>query len=220
MSTPYIQFKDVYYTANKTDILSGLDFNINKSEFVALVGDNGCGKTTLTKLLIGVIKADKGEIMLDGVDVKKYKLHEVGAKIGYVFQNANYQIFAPTVEEELSFAMRYKGIDEQTIKSRIEEMIDRFALGETKDVTTYNLSQGEKQRLAIACMLINEPEFIVLDEPTVGLDEQRKNQLMEYLKEINSQDIGILVISHDRKMVQNYAKRIVQMKGGKLYENI
>lgn len=216
MKPPYIELKKVCYSINKRHILSELDMTIEQSDFISLVGDNGCGKTTLTKLILGIIRPDSGDIKLDGIDVKKYKLHEVGKKIGYVFQNPSYQIFAPTIQEELSFAMKYKGTDDETIKAKIDEMMQRFELNDIKEVTTYNLSQGEKQRLAIACMMLNEPEFIILDEPTVGLDNKRKNELLSYLKSINNQGIGVLLISHDKNIVHEHSKKIIHMKDGKI----
>jgi len=218
MNTPYIFLKNVCYSIKGTKIISGLNLSIERSEFVALIGENGCGKTTLTKLLLGILKKETGEIKLDGMDIEKYKLHEVGNKIGYVFQNPSYQIFAPTILEELSFAMKYKGIDEEIIKLRAEDIIDKFSLCDVRDVTTYNLSQGEKRRLAIGCIMMNECEFVILDEPTVGLDAERKTILMEYLSEINKQGVGIIIVSHDIEIVSKYAHRIILMKDGRTNE--
>lgn len=178
MITPYIDLKNVFYSAEDNCIIKGISLSIQKDDFVAIIGENGCGKTTLTKLLLGILKKDTGEIKVDGKNIEKYKLHEIGAKIGYVFQNPSYQIFAPTVEEELSFAMRYKDLDEDIIQEKVQATIKQFSLEDAKTATTYNLSQGEKRRLAIGCMLLNNPEFIILDEPTVGLDEKRKRQLL------------------------------------------
>lgn len=218
--TAYIEMLDVCYSVANREVIKDLNLSIQKDEFIALVGENGCGKTTLTKLLLGILKTDTGEIKIDDRSVEKYKLHEIGAKIGYVFQNPSYQIFAPTIEEELSFAMKYKGIDENIINERVQETIKHFSLEDARDVTTYNLSQGEKQRLAIGCMMLNEPEFMILDEPTVGLDAERKNKLFEHLSEINKQGIGVMVISHDKEIVEKYAQRIILMKDGKAYECI
>lgn len=216
----YIEIKKICYSIAKKEIIKDLSLSIGKGEFITLIGENGCGKTTLTKLILGILKKDSGEITIDNKNIEKYKLHEIGVKIGYVFQNPSYQIFAPTIEEELSFAMKYKGIAEDTIKDKVQKVITQFSLEGAKDVTTYNLSQGEKQRLAIGCMMLNEPEFIILDEPTVGLDAQRKNELFEYLCEINNQGIGIMVVSHDKKAIEKYANRIILMKDGKIYESI
>jgi len=218
MNTPYIYLKNVCYSIKGTKIISGLNLSIGRSEFVALIGENGCGKTTLTKLLLGILKKDFGEVKIDGKYIEKYKLHEIGNKIGYVFQNPSYQIFAPTILEELSFAMKYKGNDEEIIKLRTEDIIDKFSLGDARDVTTYNLSQGEKRRLAIGCMMMNESEFIILDEPTLGLDAELKINLMEYLCDINKQGVGIIIVSHDKEIVSKYAHRIILMKDGRTNE--
>ena len=220
MKTPYIEMKNVCYSIENRDIIKDLNLSIDRGKFVAVVGENGCGKTTLTKLLLGILKKESGKITVDGKEIEKYKLHEIGAKIGYVFQNPSYQMFAPTIEEELSFAMKYKGIDDDTIKYKVEEIIDRFSLEDARDVTTYNLSQGEKQRLALGCMMLNEPEFMILDEPTVGLDAERKHTLYEHLSEVNKQGVGIMIISHDREILKKYAQRIIILKDGRTYESI
>ena len=181
------------------------------------MGDNGCGKTTLTKLIMGILKTSSGSINIDGKDINKYELHETGRKVGYVFQNPEYQIFTPKIDDELGFAMKYKGVNERIIQSKTDEMAEMFSLNECRNVSTYNLSQGEKRRLAIACMLLNDPEYIVLDEPTSGLDTLRKRELMEMLKKINLQGTGILIVSHDDE-IKEYANRILTMKSGKIYE--
>lgn len=218
--TSYIEMKNICYSIGNREIIKDLSLTIQKGEFAALVGHNGCGKTTLTKLLLGIIKKDSGEIRIDDKKVEKYKLHEIGAKIGYVFQNPSYQIFAPTVEEELSFAMRYKGIEEKVINEKVQKIIKQFSLEDAVNVTTYNLSQGEKQRLAIGCMMLNEPEFMILDEPTAGLDSTRKTKLFEHLHQINKQGVGIMVVSHDKEIIDKYAQRIILMKHGEIYENV
>ncbi len=218
--TSYIEMRNVCYSIENRKIIKDLSLSIHKGEFTGLIGRNGCGKTTLTKLMLGILKKDSGEISIDSKNVEKYKLCDIGMKIGYVFQNPSYQIFAPTVEEELSFAMKYKGIDEKMIKDKVHKIIKRFSLEDAAKVTTYNLSQDEKQRLAIGCMMLNEPEFMILDEPTVGLDSTRKNRLFEYLQEINKQGVGIMVVGHDKEIIDKYAQRIILMKDGGIYENI
>ena len=115
--------------------------------------------------------------------------------------------------------MKYKDLDEDIIQEKVEATIKQFSLEDAKDATTYNLSQGEKRRLAIGCMLLNNPEFIILDEPTVGLDEKRKRYLFEELSQINKQGIGIIIVTHDRETAKEYVKRSVLIKDGKIYES-
>lgn len=207
----YIKFHEVTYSIKKHNVLEGLSVDLAGDSFTSLVGPNGVGKTTFSKLLLGVIKPNKGTVWLDGRPVGDYPRHEVGGKVGYLFQNPNVQIFAPTIREELSFASEYKGLDPQTIKSKVDQLIEQFSLEGALETPTYHLSQGEKQRLAIAAMLMNQPQYMVLDEPTTGLDYGQRKMLRKTLLTLHSQGIGMLLISHDEAFVQSMPGQVMTL---------
>ncbi len=214
-----------YYEANKISyeirgrtIFKEISFQLEQKEFVSLVGANGIGKTTLSKLMIGIQKPSGGEIRLDGVPVSEYALFEVGRKVGYLFQNPSCQIFCPTIMEELLFSLRFQGGETPEGRDRAVEMMRRFSLLDAQNSPTHCLSQGEKQRLALATILMNQPEYLMLDEPTTGLDQVRKTELGHYLQEIHQSGVGILMISHDQDFVKQMSQRILRLDDGGLYE--
>ena len=211
---PFIDIQNVSYKVGNKQILKDINLQIYKNEFVSIIGDNGSGKTTLCKLIMGIIKPTKGKILIDGQDLSKLNLYQVGEKIGYLFQNPSHQIFASTIEEEMSFALKYRGMDQVVIRNRVEEMIDTLSLSKAKDTATYFLSQGEKQRLAIGTILLTNPQFLILDEPTTGIDYVRKADLGRVLEHVLERNIGIIIVSHDLEFVKKYSKRIVHIRDG------
>lgn len=216
-----ISIKNLYFSYKKSDnwVLKGLDFQPPAQGLTALIGDNGSGKTTLGKLMAGILKPVRGQVLIDGQASTDLSLADIGESIGYMFQEPERQIFAPTVEEELSFVLRYKGIAQAEIETRVSEMLKRFHLTAFRDSFPFQLSQGEKQRLALAAILINRPEYLILDEPTTALDLKRKEELLAILKGLLDKGIGITVISHDHKFAQKYASRLLTVTGGELIEN-
>ena len=143
------------------ELLHSLSFTIEEGEAVALMGPNGSGKTTLGKLLVGILKPSAGQILLEGSDLAELSLAEIGAKVGYIFQNPEKQIFTPSVEEEIAFGLRFRGYDEAETRRRVNDMLAYFELTHCAGQFPYNLSQGEKQRY-IAAVLALEPRFIIL----------------------------------------------------------
>jgi energy-coupling factor transport system ATP-binding protein len=138
--------------------------------------------------------------------------------VGFLFQNPDSQIFCSTIEEELVFAQKFQGGVTGAGKARAQEMIERFSLESAKASPVHALSQGEKQRLALATIMMSHPEYLILDEPTTGLDGVRKADLAKYLKEIHQSGVGILMISHDRDFVRALSQRILRMDGEGLHE--
>jgi energy-coupling factor transport system ATP-binding protein len=215
----YYEADKISYEIHGRTIFQEISFQLDQKEFVSLVGANGIGKTTLSKLMIGMQKPSEGEILLDGVPVSKYALFEVGRKVGYLFQNPSCQIFCPTILEELLFSLRFQGGETEEGRKRAAEMMRRFSLEDAKESPTHHLSQGEKQRLALAAILMNQPKYLILDEPTTGLDRVRKADLGRYLQEIHHSGVGIMMISHDREFVNQMSQRILRLDDGGLYED-
>lgn len=199
------------YDGNR-EILSNVSFSIESNETVALIGPNGSGKTTLSKILTGIYKPTKGKILLDGRDLNEYSLGEIGRKIGYVFQDVQKQFFTSSVEEEIGFGLRLRGISNENIKKKVRNMMAYFELLCYAKEFPFNLSQGEKQRLAIASVLILEPSFLIFDEPTTALDYLQKDKFKEILLKIREMGIGYMLISHDYEFVKSCTERLFYLK--------
>jgi energy-coupling factor transport system ATP-binding protein len=215
----FLAAKDVSFSYdNKNTLLSGIDLEITTPGFTALMGPNGSGKTTIGKLLMGILKPSSGSVFIDGDDTRELSLGQTGSMIGYLFQNPQFQIFSQTVIDELTFIPRLKGADEDSLNSESERLIRLLHLEDKKDIPTFNLSYGEKQRLAIAGILACNPRYLILDEPTTGLDMVRKEMLISILKELLDDGIGMTVITHDRGFIENFPGRLLNIDGGRIFE--
>ena len=214
----YFEACQLSFGYKKNLVLQEVNFSLHQSQAVALLGENGVGKTTLSKLMIGLNQPRSGSILWKGRPVEEVPTHEIGRSVGYLFQNPSCQIFCATIKEELLFAARFRGNQSAEEEKKADRMIRRFSLEEARDVPTFQLSQGEKQRLALATILMNEPEFLILDEPTFGLDQERKDELTFYLKKIHQSGIGMMIISHDIKFVDSLCSRKLTVKNRRVYE--
>ncbi len=215
MMMPFIQVNQMSCSIKGKVILTDINLKLEQSQCVALVGPNGSGKTTLGKALAGILPFQKGSIYLQNESIKEKSLSSIGTVIGYLFQNPEKQIFASTVAEELSFALKYKGFPADEIEKSVDDMLRRFELNHLKNASTYFLSQGEKQRLAIAALLMNHPQYLILDEPTTGLDSKRKEQLGHLLDSLKDK-VGMLLISHDKSFIRRHAYQTLKMEGGQI----
>lgn len=215
---PFIELNQVEfsYPRKKNPAVTGINLRLEKDGITAIVGPNGSGKTTLTKLIIGVLQPTQGKIYLEGQPIERYSLAEIGRRIGYVFQNPDLQLFCRTAAEEVGFGLTNQGYDSIKVKERVDFYLDYFELAKYRNTFPMHLSQGEKQRLAIAAVLANEPEFLILDEPTTGLDVYRKSLLEDYLKKVTRLDRGILLVSHDLSFVDRMAERVVTIVNGRI----
>ncbi len=210
-----IEMSHVSFRYGRGDwVFRGLSLAVEKHRCTFLVGRNGSGKTTLGKLMAGILKPVSGTVLVDGLDTRQAELYQIGARVGYLFQEPERQLFAPTVWEELTFVLDLFGIEKKLQEERAEMLLKQFHLQKVKNSFTYQLSRGEKQRLALAAVMINNPAFLILDEPTTGLDPRRREALAEILEECKAQGIGMVVISHDRKFTERLADRIITLSDG------
>ncbi|MCL2503157.1 MAG: energy-coupling factor ABC transporter ATP-binding protein [Coriobacteriia bacterium] len=182
----------------------------------AVCGHNGSGKTTLGKLAAGLLRPSQGSVLLEDEDIAEWPLGRIGKQVGYLFQEPTRQIFAPTVLEEITFPLTLNGMEEEQAQELARTMLARFEMEPLADATTFMLSRGEKQRLAIAAILVNRPSFLVLDEPTTGLDARRKGILGRMINTLAEQGVGILLISHDAVFVRRYAGVTYRMAEGRM----
>jgi energy-coupling factor transport system ATP-binding protein len=206
------------YPGNHKEILQGVTVNFRAGEITALTGDNGCGKTTLLKLLAGILKPSAGRILIDGKDTAAMSLAEIGRQVACVFQNPAQQVFCTTVEEEVAFGLKNMGLDREEIETRISSYLEYFELTEYRKTFPQSLSQGEKQRLMLAAVLAMHPRFLILDEPTTGLDIYRRKLLGDYLLRIREDGYGVIIISHQFKFIDTYADRVLHLEEGQISE--
>ncbi|MCO5385126.1 MAG: energy-coupling factor ABC transporter ATP-binding protein [Desulfosporosinus sp.] len=160
---------------------------------------------------MGLLKPSKGEIIVFNQLLSKEKLAEIRSQVGFLFQNPDYQIFASTVEEEVGFSLKLRGEVNEEIEQKIEESLEFVGLLEYKKMHPHRLSRGQRQLLALASILVNDPEFIIADEPTSGLDENQGYMIMDKLFHLSENGKTILLITHDLTMAKDYSNRLVAL---------
>ena len=215
-----VQMNDVrkIYESSGTVALDGVNLTIEDGEFAFLVGPSGSGKTTLMKLITGEIRATSGEVMVnnfDMINIKRRKLPKMRRTLGVIFQD--YRLIENmTVYDNVAFAMRVVGATAKEIKKRVPYVLELVGLeGREKRLPT-ELSGGEQQRVAIARALVNEPRMIVADEPTGNLDPVRSLELMLLFEKINDMGTTILVVTHEKELVNAFAKRVITIDNGSI----
>ena len=212
-----IVMEDVYFTyPNGVEALKGINLKIEDGKFVAIMGQNGAGKTTLVKHINGLLKPTKGRVLVDGIDTTKVSVASLARKVGFVFQNPDHQLFSETVEEEVSFALKNFGYDENTIKKRVDWALSLLDLQKYRKVSPFMLSGGERKRVALASVLAWDPEIIILDEPTIGQDYRQKERLKQFIMQLNSQGKTVIIVTHDVEFVAECSPDIILMRQGKI----
>lgn len=214
----YLELKNINYKYHKgRTVFEDLSLKINCQETTIITGENGAGKTTLTKLIMGILKPQSGHIYILGKDSKDMTLGEIGKILGYIFQFPDLQLFASSVIEELTFPLLLnKENNEEEIYLKAEELLGAFELESLRDSYPALLSYGEKRRLAIAAILMNKPQYLIFDEPTASLDNERIKSLSLILKDLKDKGIGSLIISHDKTFISKNGERLIQLEGGKI----
>lgn len=216
MNRGYIKLKNVFYKYAKTDfslMVKSLSFNLG--EITAIVGENASGKSTLSKLMIGILKADDGSIFICDENIENLKLHEIGQKVGYLFQNVDRQLFCTTVFDEIIFSLKHNGMSEDKSNKIANRLIQEFSMEHLKDKYPLHCSRGEKQRLALICLLAISPDFFLLDEPTSGVDDANKELIISIIKQLANQGKGVCIITHDDK-VNCVADRKIILEHGRV----
>jgi energy-coupling factor transport system ATP-binding protein len=183
-------------------------------EFVALVGSNGSGKTTLVKHINGLIRPRRGHVRLYGEDIRQRSVGELARRVGYLFQNPEHQIFSASVREEIAFGPRNQGLSLSAMERRVEAALERFDLVSVAAQPPAVLSYGLRRRVTLASLAAMEPEVVVLDEPTVGLDADGRDETFRWLVELHERGRTILLVSHDMSVVAEYADRVVVLQEG------
>ena len=223
-----IEVKNVSYTyyVSKNEFFKALEnvsFTIEKSDFVAVVGKTGAGKSTLMQILNGLLLPSEGEVIIDDFVVSKdkkrrsKKLFLLRKKVGMVFQFPEYQLFEENVLKDVMFGPKNFGFNEEEAKQVSIEALKNVGIGENYFLRSpFELSGGEKRKIAIAGILASNPDILVLDEPTAGLDPSSKIEIMNLIKKLNNEGKTIILVTHDMDVVMNYAKKVVVLNDAKL----
>ncbi len=195
------------YPKSEVNVINDLSCEFRPGEWVAVTGRNGCGKTTLVKLITGVLRPTEGRITLDGEDLSGLDLFGIGQRVGCVFQDPSRQLFCRSVREEISYGLRNLGLEEGEIQERVERHLALFGLEEQADSFPGNLSQGEQQRVVLAAVMALGTRYLLLDEPTSSLDMPTRQRLGQSLEKLVESGCGVIVISHERSFIQRWAQR-------------
>ncbi len=214
-----IRLKNVNFSYDKiNNVISDLSLEINKGEFVSVIGHNGSGKSTLAKLLNGLIKPDSGEIIVDGISSNgtKKELFEIRKRVGVVFQNPDNQLVASIVEDDVAFGPENLGVPRKEIAGRIDYALKAVGMEEFRKSSPERLSGGQKQRIAIAGVLALKPQVLVLDESTAMLDPKGRKEVLDVARKLNKEN-GTTVIAVTHYMEETlFSDKIVVLSGGKI----
>ncbi len=210
-----IELQDVCFAYDGRAALRHVTLSVRRGGCVAFMGDNGCGKTTLFKLLNGLLFPEEGHYFFQGREITERALKDARfskwfhQRIGLVFQNPDVQLFCGSVWEEIAFAPRQMGLSEEEVSDRVEDVLRLLRLEELRERAPYQLSGGEKKRTAIACVLSMNPEVLVLDEPLAGLDRGTREWMLAFLPRFQEAGKTLLVATHDEALAEKLADRLI-----------
>lgn len=215
MSHAIIELKDIEYAfPDRGNALDGLNFHLHHGEKLGLFGPNGAGKTTMLHILMGLLKPQRGEVILFGKTADDDRAFlEARLKIGFLFQHSDDQLFCPTVLDDVAFGPLNQGLDKQKARLKALKALETVGLAGFEERVPYRLSGGEKKLVALATVLAMEPEVLVLDEPTTGLSPEAKERLIEILHNL---DMARLVVSHEPDFLAATTDRLIAMREGKI----
>ena len=212
-----IELKNVCYAYGKEIALRYINLNIQTGESVIIQGPNGCGKSTLIKLLNGIIFPMEGSYTYQGHEITEKTLKDTRfakwfhQQMGYVFQNADTQLFCGSVEEEIAFGPTQMGLSENEIRQRTEDCLKLFGIEKLRERPPYHLSGGEKRKVSLACILSMNPEVLILDEPLAGLDENTQKMLIDFLKKFHVSGKTLIIITHNNQLAKELGTRFIRM---------
>ncbi|MDF1514414.1 MAG: ABC transporter ATP-binding protein [Anaerolineae bacterium] len=210
---PLIEIEDVSFDYGRDLVLSGIDLNVKKGEFAAVVGQNGSGKSTLMSLITGLRTPKSGSIKIAGKNIKDFSPQGI---VGYVFQYPEHQFVAETVGKELRFGLLDK-MEPDEMERRVNEITSLFGMEGREEESPYSLSTGEKRMLSVASMLVLRPQLLILDEPTTGLDRHLTTNLMDILRRfVEESGLTVLQVSHDMEQIAEYCTKVAVIDQGKI----
>ncbi|MPQ43866.1 ABC transporter ATP-binding protein [Clostridium tarantellae] len=219
---PILELKNISFGYDRRkETLHNVSFKINKGDMVSIIGRNGAGKSTISKLICGFYKPTKGKILLKGKDINNDSIKERAEHIGIVMQNPNQMISKNMIYDEVALGLKARGLKAEKIREKVYETLKICGLYPYRNWPISALSFGQKKRVTIASILVLDPEIIILDEPTAGQDFKHYNEIMEFLLNLNKKGVTIVMITHDMHLMLEYTKRaIVLSNGEKIAEDI
>ena len=206
-----------FHYDNGHEALKDVSLKVRKGEMISIVGRNGAGKSTFSKIICGFLKPQQGMLYLSGEDLSRLSIKERAERIGYVMQNPNQMLTKPMIRDEVALGLRLRGkLSEEEILKKTDEVLRICSLYEMRSWPVSALSYGQKKRVTIASILAMDPEIVILDEPTAGQDFRRYTEIMEFLRGLNSLGVTIILITHDMHLMLEYTRRAVVFTDGKV----
>jgi len=205
-----------YKYPSGVEALRDVSLTIKDGEFLAIMGQNGAGKTTLVKQFNGLLKPTKGKVFVDGIDTAKVSVASLARNVGFVFQNPDSQLFSETVEQEIAFALKNFGFEQDVIEKRVTWALNLLGLAQYRQTSPFLLSGGERKRLALASVLAWDPKALILDEPTIGQDYQQKEKLRQFIMQMKAQRKTVVIVTHDVEFVAECNPRVLLMSKGEI----
>ncbi len=215
-----IEIKSLSFSYNDKPFINNMNLKINDGEMIGIIGNTGCGKSTLVQLIAGLIKCDRGQIFIDGNDItnKKFDKRILRRNLGIVFQFPEMQLFEQTVEKDIFFGLKQYKLTYDEKYKRAKAVLSLLGLNfdKIKDKSPLALSGGEKRKVAVAGILVCKPKYLIFDEPIAGLDYNSRESFMKLLSSLKQNGKTIIIISHNTDYLAEYANRILVMDGGKI----
>jgi energy-coupling factor transport system ATP-binding protein len=212
-----IEAQDVHFCyINQVEALKGVSLTIKDGEFLAIMGQNGAGKSTFVKHFNGLLKPTSGTVCVDGVETTKTSVAALARNVGFVFQNPDHQLFSETVEDEIAFGLKNFGFEADVVEKRVTWALELLSLSQYRKTSPFLLSGGERKRVALASVLAWDPQTLILDEPTIGQDHEQKEKLLQFIMQMQTQKKTVVIVTHDVEFVAECNPRVVLMKEGKI----
>jgi len=197
--------------------LKGVTVRIPEGQFAAIVGQNGSGKTSLARCISGYLRPTRGSLRVAGAEVWRLRPSQRATRVGYVFQNPDHQLFRERVWDDVAFGPQNLGVSPDQIQVSVEQVLRRLELWDKRELHPFQLSRGDRQRLAIAAIVVMRPQILIVDEPTTGQDMARSREIMDLLAGLNrEQGMTILTITHVMELVAEYARWVIVMHDGRV----
>lgn len=213
---PAIEVRDVSFAYGERAVLKNVSFTARRGELLAIVGQNGSGKSTLATLFNGIAMPDRGSVLVDGIPTTEYEFAQLAKRVAYIFQVPEKQFVCNTVYDEIAHGLRSLGLSEPDVAVQTRAFLESVRLADRQDASPYVLSHGQKRRLSVAAMVVGKPEVVVLDEPTFGQDFHQARNLMELLRSLADDGAAVVFITHDMRLVAEYADRATVLSSGEI----
>lgn len=214
LEEPVVRVENLWFRYEREWVLRRVNLEVYSGEMLALIGRNGSGKSTLLKLIAGLLKPVKGRVTVAGVDTKRFKASKLARLASYMHQEPTQQLFALSVREEIRLGLRFMGLSEGEIETRLSRIVRELALEEVLDLNPRFLSRGDKQKVVLASLLVREPKVLLLDEPTTGLDSKTCDEVMRVVKSRVRRGCAAVIATHDLRNVAKYSDRVAVLHKG------